>query len=184
MLSFIAFYSVAGSLVGSVCGVIGIGGSALFPLFSKLDRGSLNRGFKKYSKMLLGVSVVSAVAVFIFSDIIITLIYGKKYLAATPILRLLSISIITMPLSHIRVLYLTSQKNIKWMTIIGSGASLFNIVLNYVLVIYGLRYGMFLAVVGVVVATVIVRVLNLVMLDVMVRVQYFRKKSLSGNLEG
>jgi len=76
-------------------------------------------------------------------------------------LKYFSILLIVLPLSAIYDSYLVSQKRTKVIAWLLVGTTIINIVLNYVGISYGLRFGMFEAVLGACFATIVSRMIYL-----------------------
>ncbi len=155
--SYIAYYGAAFSLVGSGSAIIGFIATALFPLFSSLKGDSLKRLFNKARNITITLSVIGGIFTYFIAWWVIRIAYDIEYLPAVPILRLFSSLIVFLPIINIYGSFLTSQKKTKVVAGIIFFTTILNIILNLVGIKIGLRYGMFEAVLGACIATIISR---------------------------
>ncbi len=157
---FIGYYRAAFSLIGALIPLIGFSG-ALFPVFSRLKGKRLERGMKKSIKVVLLISFILFLGTLLFSSIIIKIIFGANYSQSINILRLLSVLLLVIPLSALYNSYLISCGKTKLIAGLLIFSTIINIILNYVFIIYGLRFGMMQAVLGAAIATIISRFIYL-----------------------
>ncbi len=163
--SIIGFYNIALSLVGTAASVIPFS-AAFFPIFSRLNKRESEREFIKAILLVLASSMFLFLFIFIFSDWIIFLIYGKAYLPAQPLLKLLSSMLLLLPISGLYQSYLISRGRTRFVASANIGATILNILLNYFLIMYFLQYSQLLAAAGAAVASILSRIFSMVLLFV------------------
>ena len=133
----VAIYGVAYSLFSTVYVIPGIIGIVIFPYMSNVygkSKNDLNDFVKRTSLYFILISIVSTIAVIIFSTLIITIFFTHKYANSIFTLQILSGTLMFAFLSALYVYFLIVvkyQKNI--MLIIFCGA-IFNILLNMYLI--------------------------------------------------
>lgn len=155
---FIAYYGAAFSLIGGASAIIGFAAVSLLPIFARKSGKSLEKIFKKTRNFTFLIAILAGVFTYFAAWWAIRLAYGISYLEAVPILKYFSILIIILPITGLYDSYLISQKKTKvlaWLLVL---TTILNIILNYVGITYGLRFGMFEAVLGACFATIISRV--------------------------
>jgi len=144
---FIGYYTIALSFVSAASVFAGFG-SALLPIFSRVNKNKLEIGFKKSIKLSLIFGIVSTILILILASPIISIIYGREYLAATNLLRLLSLSFFTLPLSGLYTVYFMSRNKPQIIAKLSIISTVLNIVLNYLLITTLLGYSSFAATFG------------------------------------
>jgi len=153
---FIGFYGGAILVVSSIYALTSFA-IVFLPIFSRLKLSALERSFKKTKRITFTISIVLFIGTFIFAPMIIRIIFGEAYASATPILRILSFLLICNPLNALYDTYFTAKgKTVllaKWYVF----SMFFNIILNYFLITWLLKYGSLPAVLGASVATLISR---------------------------
>ena len=107
--------------------------------------------------MTILLSLLGGVFTYLVSYWVIKIAYGIDYLPAVPLLRWFSILVFILPVIGIYAAYLTSQKRTKYLAGIIIFTTILNILLNFVGIKIGLKYGMFEAVLGATFATIISR---------------------------
>ena len=163
---FIGYYTAAFSLIGALTLLIGFAAIVVLPIFSRLKGKRLEEGFKKTIRITLLFSIGAFLLTVILSYFVILIIYGKEYILATNILRLLSILLFIIPILAIYQAYYISQAKPQTVAKILIMATILNIVLNYILITSLLPYGHLAAVYGAGTATIISQGFYLVMLVV------------------
>jgi O-antigen/teichoic acid export membrane protein len=163
---FIGYYSSAINLVGSAGAVFGFIGMAVFPIFARLKGKTLENAFKKTALTTFFISLFGAIIAFFFANLIIKLVYGSHYLAATPLLKIFSLMLILLPLSSIYESYLISIKKPNVMAGLLISTTILNILLNYFLILYGLRFSMTGAIIGSCIAVVLSRLVYFIGLSI------------------
>lgn len=159
---FIAYYSIAFSLVGGVVAILGFTSMGLLPLFSKLTGKSLNNLFRKARNIVISISLFAGIATYFLAYYVIKIIYGAEYLNSVPILRWFSILIFLMPLIGLFGTYFTAQKRTKILAWLIVFSAILNIILNFIGINYGLRVaGDMGGVFGAVGATILSRIFYL-----------------------
>jgi len=156
---FIAFYGVAFALISSAASIIGFTSLALFPIFSRLEGVSLEKMFKKARNFVTLISISAGIFTFLLAYYIVRITYGPEYLTAVPLLKLFAILIIFLPITGLYDNYFLSQKRTKIIAKLVIITTIINIGLNIVFITYGLRFGMFEAVLGACFATIISRLI-------------------------
>lgn len=157
---YIGYYKAAFSLIGSLVPFIALS-HAVFPIFSRLSGKKLDKTFKQTRRVILFFSIFALIGTFIFAEIAIKLIFGTEYLEATNILRILSILLIGMPITSLYSSYLISKGKTQIMAKLLISSTLINIVLNYFLITWLVKYSFFMAIVGATIATIISRYIYL-----------------------
>ena len=152
---FIGYYTVAFSLVGALIPLVGFVGVALLPIFSRLKGKRLKKGFRKSLKLIVPISVGIFLVTFTIAHLAVLIIYGREYLLATNILRILSLLLIISPLIGIYSMYFISQGKPQVVSKLLVIATALNIFLNYFLITSLLKYGELTAVYGAAIATLI-----------------------------
>jgi O-antigen/teichoic acid export membrane protein len=158
--TFIGHYAVAISLVGSLGPLIAFSGVFL-PIFSRLRGKRLEKSFKKSIKMTFLISLSIFILTLVFATLFINIFYGGEYANSIPLLRILSPLIISMPLISMYTVYFIAKGNPKIVTKGLIISTLFNIVLNYLLIVWLINYSQIAAVFGICIATLISRYLYL-----------------------
>jgi len=151
---FIGYYQAAFSLLSSLTALSAFG-AVLLPIFSRMKKKSLDRAFKKTIKAVLLISSGLFILTLFFSNIAILVIYGKEYILAINILRLLSVLILILPIISIYLPYFMSENKPEVIAKSLGLSTLINIVLNYILITALLPYGQISAVYGAAIATLI-----------------------------
>jgi O-antigen/teichoic acid export membrane protein len=154
---YIGYYAAAFSLAASAAAIIGFFSGALFPIFARLKGKALERSFRKTRNMALLISFSAAIVTFFLAKYVILIAYGNEYLAAAPILKMFSLFVLIGPIIGIYDAYFTSQERTKVIAILLIITTIINIGLNWTFITYGLRFGMFEALIGATLATLISR---------------------------
>lgn len=157
---FIGYYTVAFSLVGAVIGFLGFS-VVLFPIFSKLKGKRLEKALKKSIKMIIPVSLIIIFFTVLLAPFIIRIIYGVEYSNSINLLRMLSLLIISGPITAIYSSYFISKGNTKLIAKLLVSTTIINIILNYVLISILVKQSHYLATIGAVIATLISRYIYL-----------------------
>lgn len=152
---FIGYYNAAFTLIASVTAIISFTSVSLFPIFSGLKGQALERGFNKSLRLILLVSIVCCILTFLLAPLGIKLVYGEAYEPSIAILRLLSLLLVSFPLSSLYFTYFISQEKTKILSKLLIGTIILNIILNYIFIIQGLKFGMMGAIIGVGISTII-----------------------------
>ncbi len=152
---FIGYYTASFSLVGALATLIGFAAIVVLPIFSRLKGKRLEQGFKKSIRITFLFSIGTFLATLILAYFVILIVYGKEYLLATNILRILSLLLFTIPIMAIYQAYYISQGKPQTAAKILILATILNIFLNYILITSLLPYGHLAAVYGAAIATII-----------------------------
>lgn len=154
---FIGYYVAAFSLVSSAAVIIAFASGALFPIFARLKGKQLEIGFRKARTITVLMSLIAVSIIFLFSKYVILITYGGDYAFAIPIFQILSLFILIGPTIGLYDMYFTSQERTKVIAFLLIGTTIINIGLNWAFITSGLRFGMFEALMGAVIATLISR---------------------------
>jgi O-antigen/teichoic acid export membrane protein len=154
---FIGYYAAAFSLAASAAAIIGFFAGALFPIFARLKGKALERSFRKTRTISLLISFSTAIVTFFVAKYAILIAYGNEYLPAVPILKMFSLFVLIGPIIGVYDAYFTSQERTKVIAILLIITTIINIGLNWTFITYGLRFGMFEALIGATLATLISR---------------------------
>lgn len=175
--SFIGYYSISASLIAALSLIIAGGIGSLLPIFSRLNGKRLVRAFRKSRKLVFLLSLLGITATLLASNLIISILYGQEYLVGINYFRILSLLLITAPLILLYELYYLSQKLTKLVFVLSTTSIVLNIILNFVFINIGLAYGgMYYAVIGACVATVISRGTYLALMVFWRRLNFLRDR--------
>jgi len=153
---FIGYYHAALSLIGSITPLISFA-TVLLPIFSRLEKERLERGFKKSVRLTLILAVAGVFGVLVAAPWIIKIAYGSAYLQATNLFRLFSLLIISGSLTAIYGAFFVSQGKPEIVARVLVISTVLNIILNYFLITSFLKFGEIYALYGAALATVISR---------------------------
>jgi len=156
-IEFIGFYGAAFSIVSGLIAITGFLSIAVFPIFLQSKKKDLRRLLKKSLFASILIPAGLTILLFIFSDLIIVLVFGSNYLTASLYLKILSILLLTGTVSGMYNAYMVSQGKTKTMSKALIATTVLNIFLNYFFITYGLSISMNAAVIGACVATIISR---------------------------
>ncbi len=156
---FIAYYSVAFSLIGGLAAIVGFASTSMMPIFARSSGKKLEEIFSKSRKITLSISIFIAIMLAIFSNVIIKILYEESYMPASIVLRIFSIMIILIPIIGLYSGYFKSQKRTKELAQVILLSTILNIIFNFIGIKYGLLiFGEMGAVIGACVATILSRV--------------------------
>lgn len=158
----LAYYGVAFSLIASASTMVSFTSGGLFPIFAKIKGKSLEKLFNKTRNFTFLISLASSLFIFIFSKIVINIIYGEEYLSAVPLLMTFSILALFLPISALYSNYYISQKRTTLLAKLLIITTIINIVLNYFAINYGLQYGEPQALLGAALATITSKLVHFV----------------------
>jgi O-antigen/teichoic acid export membrane protein len=159
--SFIGYYTVAFGLIGALTPLIGFASIALLPIFSGLKGERLEAGFKKSIRITMLLSIALFGVTIFLAYAVIFIIFGRDYLLATNILRLLSLLLFVTPAIAIYQSYYVSQNRVNKIAVLLILSIILNIFLNYVFIKAFLPYGYLAALYGAAIATIISKMLYL-----------------------
>jgi len=154
---FLGFYQAAFNLITSASAIISFSAVAVFPIFARLTKERLERGFRRTRNITLLISILAAAFTYLLAPYIVQIIYGGDYMTAVSYLRLLSLLLISFPLISLYTTYYTAQEKTKMISIALIASTVLNVILNYIFINIGLSYSMFYAVTGACIATIISR---------------------------
>lgn len=171
---FVGFYHAIFAIVGSVASFVAFG-SVLLPVFTQLEEGRLEKGFKKVFHYTALIAIPAAVGLICVIVPAIRIIYGQAYtpaqynLAIKITSALLSLLVIESAFSPAYAALFQAKEKPKIPAILIVIATIANIILNYAFIKAGLliapQYGM----VAVAFATLLVRYGNMASLAVLAR---------------
>jgi len=153
---FIGYYKAALSLIGGIGALIAFS-PVLFPVFSRIKGKRLERSLNKSIKVTLILSAIFFIGTLAFANLIIKIAYGNAYLASVSILYLLSLLLISLPLSSVYAVYYVAKDKPFVIAKLFVIATFLNIILNYIFITWLLHYSMFMATIGAGIATIISR---------------------------
>jgi len=159
---FIGYYTASFSLIGALTTLIGFAAVVVLPIFSRLKGKRLEQGFKKSIRITLLFSIGAFLATLALAYFVILIAYGKEYIPAANILRLLSPLLFIIPGIAIYSSYYLSQARPQIIAKILIIATILNIFFNYILITLLLPYGNLAAVYGACIATLISQLFYLV----------------------
>lgn len=152
---FIGYYTAAVTLISALAPIIAFSAIVLLPIFSRLKGKRLEAGFKKSMRITSLIAVGTFLVTLLFAYFAILIIYGKEYLPATNILRLLSLLLFILPVIAVYQSYYISQGKPKTVAKLLILSTILNIFLNYILITSLLKFGDLAAVYGATIATII-----------------------------
>jgi len=164
---FIGYYSAALSLLGPIIAILAFSSVSLFPIFGRLSKEKLKRGFKKSRKIVLGISVFSLIVAFLLAPLAIKIIYGTPYSPAINLFRILSLLILSFPLTSLYRTYYISQLKSKIVSILLIFSTALNIILTYILITTLAPLGGYYSTIGAASASVVSRYTYLALLIIM-----------------
>jgi len=153
---FIGLYSAIVGLISAASAILGFLPGAILPVLTGLKSGPFKKIFGKSKKFMILITCAGAIFTF-FTARYILMIYGNDYLPAELLLKLFSILLILLPLSNLYEIYFISIKQTKVIARMLIISTIMNILLNWVFIVWGMQFGMFEAVLGACVATIISR---------------------------
>jgi len=158
---YIGYYQAAMGLIGSLSTLVLFSGS-LFPIFSRLKGKALELGFKKTLRITFLISFTLFLISLLFSNVIITTLYGKEYLQAIPFFRGLCFLLILWPFVALYNGYFMAKGKPEVIKNLLIFISLFNLGLNFLLVYFLSQSSSYLAVLGLIGGTVFSNLLYLI----------------------
>jgi len=156
---FLAYYGAAFALVSSAIAILSFASFPLFSTFSKLKGYALEKMFKKSRNLVALISIFAGLFTYFLAYYIIKIAYGSAYLTAVPLLKWFTLLIIILPVTSLYATYFLVQKRTAIMAKIVITTTIINIILNFIFITYGLRFGMFEAVLGACFASIISRII-------------------------
>ena len=167
---FVGYYSAAFSLIASAATILSFSFGALLPIFSRLRKKQVNLGFKRVLIINFVFSFIAALVTFFLAKYVVLVAYGISYLPSISLLKAFAIFLLFGSTISIYEMYFTSQEKTKVLAILVVISTLINISLNFVFINYGLRFGMFEAIFGACIATLISRALYLIGLIILKKI--------------
>ncbi|MEM4214997.1 MAG: oligosaccharide flippase family protein [Candidatus Pacearchaeota archaeon] len=171
---FIGYYSAIFSIVGAVAAFVAFG-SVLLPVFTQLEQGKLERGFKKVFYYTSLITIPAAIGLAFIIIPAIQIIYGQAYvpiqykLAITITSIMLSFLVIETAFTTIYSALFQAKEKPKIPAILIIIITVINIILNYIFVKIGISIAPQYGLVGVALATFISRYGNLITLIILAK---------------
>jgi stage V sporulation protein B len=183
---FAAYYNTINTLVWAVAAFVAFG-SMLLPIFTQLEKGKLERGFKKVFHYTALIAIPAAIGLAFIAVPAIQLIYGQAYVpvayksAMIITSVLLSLVILESALSAIYSAIFQAKEKPKIPSILIIIATIANIILNYVFLKIGIAIAPQYGLVAVAAATLITRYGNMFALAVLTK-RGFKMKIDAGSI--
>ncbi|MEM4181821.1 MAG: flippase [Candidatus Pacearchaeota archaeon] len=174
--SYLAYYQAAFALLGSVSVLIPFA-AAFFPIFAKLPKERLNIALKKSLIITFIFSLAAILGTSVFSSFVVKVAYGKEYLLASSILRIISVLLLIDSFNAIFSNFYVSQSKNKFLAKTLIFSTTLNIILNFFLIKYFLQFSMYHATIGAALATILSRSFLLAILFFKSGISDNRKKS-------
>ncbi|MBS3086406.1 oligosaccharide flippase family protein [Candidatus Pacearchaeota archaeon] len=153
---YIGYYQGAFSFINAAISLITFSG-ALLPIFSRLNKGKMNTFLEKTTKVVSLVSIILFLFIFFAAEPLILTIFGQEYASSINILRILSLLLLSIPITTIYSTYFLSSGKpgvvSKFLVI----STIINIILNYLLISYFISHSSLYATYGAAAATIISR---------------------------
>ncbi|MEM2932899.1 MAG: oligosaccharide flippase family protein [Candidatus Pacearchaeota archaeon] len=171
---FAGFYNAIFTIVSAIASFVAFG-SVLLPVFTQLEENRVERGFRKVFRYLTILAIPAAIGLAFVIVPAIQLIYGQAYLplsyklAITITSVLLSLLVIEAALTTAYSSLFQAKELPKIPSLLIVIASVANIILNYAFIKAGLSIAEQYGLVGVALATLLVRYGNMVGLAVLAR---------------
>lgn len=168
---FIGFYHAIFSIVGAAAAFVAFG-AALLPVFTQIEAGRVERGFKKVFYYITLISIPAAIGLAFIIVPSIQVIYGQAYvpsqykLAITIASALVSLLIIETALTAIYSSLFQAKEKPKIPAILIVIATIANVILNYVFIRIGISIAPEYGLIGVALATFLTRYFNLIALSI------------------
>ena len=161
---FIGYYRAALGLITSVAALFSFS-QILLPMFTQIRRERLERGISKTYRYIVIISVPAIFGIILISKYLIYALYGSSYLLSFNSLIILSPLLIIAPLISLYSTIFKARERPKELSKMMFYSLIINIVLNYVLITYLLRFGERYAILGAGLATVLSQMFLLFLLS-------------------
>ena len=169
--SYVGYYHAAFSVIISLVAIFTISGIFL-PIFTQVNGDRLKKAISKSMRYTLIISVPSVVGILFVSEEIISFFYGSEYSNAVGVLLALSLILFVTPISSLYSNLLKAKDRTKILATITVMSLILNVVLNYILITYFLKFSQEYAIIGAALATVISRTFLLVAVMADVKKQF------------
>jgi O-antigen/teichoic acid export membrane protein len=160
---FIGYYAAAFTFIFASTQLVSFS-SALLPVFSRRNIGHLDRIYEKSRKLVFFLSVAAFLLFFIFSNVIIKVLYGEEYIPAVNILRIFSLILIFLPMISLSSTYILAIGKPQIVSRILIISMIINVALNYILISELVVFGQLFGVYGAVIATLVSHFFYLILL--------------------
>jgi len=171
---FAGYYNSIVSIIGAVSAFVAFG-SVLLPVFTQLEQGKLERGFKKVFHYTAMVAIPAAIGLAYVTVPAVQVIFGPAYVPASYKLvititsALLSFLIIEIAFTSILSALFQAKEKPKIPALLVLIATITNIILNYIFIKIGITIGPEYGLIAVALATVIARYGNLIALSIITK---------------
>lgn len=171
---FAGFYHAIFSIIGAVVAFVAFG-SVLLPVFTQIETGRLERGFKKALRYTALIAIPAAMGLAFIIVPAIQVIYGSTYvplqyrLAITIASALLSFLVIEVAFTALYSALFQAKEKPKIPTILIVIATVANIILNYIFIKISISIAPQYGLVGVAAATLISRYTNMITLSILTK---------------
>jgi len=183
---FIGYYNAIFGIVGAVAAFVAFG-SVLLPIFTQLEAGKLEKGFKKVFHYVALIAIPAAIGLAFVITPAIKIIYGQAYvpeqykLAIVVTSFLLSLLVAESALTAIYSALFQAKEMPKIPAVLLIFITILNIILNYIFIKIGILIKPEYGLIGVASATLISRYSNLLSLAILAR-KKLNIKAESGSL--
>lgn len=160
---YIGYYQGAFSFIGAMISLITFS-AVLLPIFSRLNKGRMDKFMQKTTKTISLISLASFLFLFFASKPLVLVILGKDYLHSINILRILSLMLLSVPVTTVYSTYFVSSGKPEVVSKSLISSTILNIALTYILITSLIGYSPLYAVYGAAVAAVISRYVYIMML--------------------
>jgi len=161
--SYAGFYRAATTVVFGVAGLLSFG-NVLLPRFVKIKNKDLENGLNRILKYILVLSVPASIGLLIIGKYILRVFYGYGYLDANYSMIFLSLLLIETPITATLYALLSAKGKPEIYTKASTMALIANVILNFIFISWFLRYSLSWAIAGAALATLISRLLYLVIM--------------------
>ncbi len=100
----------------------------------KRDEQAYENAVKRVYSVTLFLSIMQAIAFSVFAELIIWVLYGSEYLAATNVMRILSFYFVFSLMGLLRNVWILAEEKQKYLPIVNVSGALFNIALNAIMI--------------------------------------------------
>jgi O-antigen/teichoic acid export membrane protein len=153
---FIGYYTVGVVMISALVPLITFAGP-LLPIFSRISKKRASSAMDKSARLTFFSSLIFLIPIILLAPVIILVFYGESYAPSINILRLSSLTLISIPLIALYRSYFISIGKPEVISKVLFFSIFLNLGLNYFLITSLLNYGQLPAVFGAVIATIISR---------------------------
>jgi len=161
--SYAGFYRAATTIIFGVAGLLSFG-NVLLPRFVKMKKKNVENGLNRILKYTLILSVPASIGLLIIGRYILRVFYGYGYLEANYSMIFLSLLLIETPITATLYALLSAKGKPEVYTKASTMALAANVILNFLFISWFLRYSLSWAIAGAALATLISRLLYLIIM--------------------